>query len=74
MNQQQQQQPRVPECVRCRVPMQPIMQMPVRTGGITGFFSEWGEWNERLLILDTYRCPNCRKLEFFDLDASLPYK
>ena len=27
---------------------------------------------ERILVLDTFRCPGCPKLEFFDLDASLP--
>lgn len=66
------QQVNLPSCLRCRVQMQFIMQIPIRTGGSQGFFSDWGEWGERILLLDTYRCPNCRKLEFFDLDASLP--
>jgi hypothetical protein len=73
-NQQQANNQSYPNCLRCNIPMQPIMQMPVRTGGISGFFSDWGEYNEKILVLDTYRCPNCRKLEFFDLDVSLPNK
>ena len=68
----QQQNLRLPNCVRCNVTMQPLMRMPVRTGGISGFFADWGEMGEKILTLDTYRCPRCRKLEFFDLDASLP--
>lgn len=51
------------------------MQMPVRVGGPqAGFtlFREFQEMDERILILDTYRCPNCRRLEFYDVDMSLP--
>ncbi|HKO97816.1 MAG TPA: hypothetical protein VJU86_12535 [Pyrinomonadaceae bacterium] len=68
---------RMPPCVLCRTPMEPVMQMPVRVGGPNSgmvFFREWQEMDERILILDTYRCPNCRRLDFFDLDMSLPYK
>jgi hypothetical protein len=76
MNPEQQNQEikrNLPNCLRCRVDMEPVMRMPVRTGGISGFFSEWGEFTEKLLVLDTYRCPRCRKLEFFDFDQSLPH-
>lgn len=72
---EQQNHPRTPNCLRCRMAMQPLMQMPVRVGGPKGgfvFFREFQEMDERILILDTFRCPNCRQLEFFDLDASLP--
>jgi hypothetical protein len=62
----------VPVCLRCNIDMEPLMQMPVRVGGSTGFFANWGEMSERILTLDTFRCPRCRKLEFFDLDQSLP--
>ena len=51
------------------------MQMPVRVGGPEAglvLFRQWQEMDERILVLDTYRCPNCRRLEFFDLDMSLP--
>ena len=73
-NQQAANNQNYPKCLRCNVQMQPLMQMPVRTGGVSGFFVDFGELSEKILILDTYRCPNCRKLEFFDLDASLPLK
>lgn len=64
-------------CVMCRTPMEPLMQMPVRVGGPSGgfvFFREFQEMDERILVLDAYRCPSCRRLEFFDLDMSLPNK
>lgn len=60
------------KCLRCNVPMRQIMEMNIRTGGTTGFFANWGEMSETILTLDTFRCPRCRTLEFFDLDASLP--
>ncbi|MEI6739572.1 MAG: hypothetical protein WCK74_04590 [Gemmatimonadaceae bacterium] len=28
--------------------------------------------NEALFPLDVYRCPKCKRVEFFDLDESLP--
>ena len=70
-------QPQSPVCLRCNVYMQPIAQFPIRIGGSTGatlfFLDSWAEMSERIIVFDTYRCPNCRKLEFFDLDASLPH-
>jgi hypothetical protein len=75
MNQQSANARNLPPCIRCNTPMQPLMQMPVRTGGPDSgfvFFRNLQEMEERLLILDTYRCPRCRRLEFFDLDMSLP--
>lgn len=73
-NQNANQQIYLPNCLRCNIPLEPVMQLPLRAGGIQGFFSGWGQMDERILVLDTYRCPKCRKLEFFDLDASLPNK
>lgn len=61
-----------PKCLRCNVELKNLMKMPVRVGGITGFFSGFGESSEKILTLDVFRCTNCRKLEFFDLDESLP--
>lgn len=61
-----------PKCWRCDVELINLMKMPIRTGGITGFFSGFGESSEKILTLDVFRCPRCRKLEFFDLDESLP--
>jgi hypothetical protein len=54
--------------------MEPLMQMQVRVGGGQGFWSGYQQMDERILVLDTYRCPHCRRLEFFDLDMSLPQK
>jgi hypothetical protein len=68
----------LPKCLRCNIYMQPIAQLPMRTGGSTGatlfFLNSYAEMDERIIYFDTYRCPNCRKLEFFDLDNSLPNK
>lgn len=75
MNQQGTGNPKYPPCGLCRTEMQPLMQMPVRVGGPdSGFvlFRQLQEMGESILVLDTYRCPRCGKLEFFDLDLSLP--
>ena len=61
-----------PSCLRCGIQMKLIMKMPVRTGGTTGFFANWAEMSEKIITFDTFRCPRCRKIEFFDLDESLP--
>ena len=66
--------PRVPPCLLCHTAMEPLMQMQVRVGGGQGFWSGYQQMDERILVLDTYRCPHCRRLEFFDLDMSLPQK
>lgn len=63
---------KVPPCLLCYTPMEPLMQMQVRVGGGEGFWSGYQQISEKILVLDTYRCPNCRRLEFFDLDGSLP--
>lgn len=73
----QQQNANLPNCLRCNVSMQPIAQLPMRVGGTTGasllFLGGWAEMEEKIIYFDTYRCPKCRKLEFFDLDGSLPH-
>lgn len=58
--------PSVPLCALCRTPMQPLMQMPINIGGGARMT------DGTILMLDTYRCPNCRRIDFFDLDLSLP--
>lgn len=65
----------MPVCLLCGAQMLPLMQMNVRTGGLQGFYSAFSimsEITQRTLGLDTYRCPNCTRLQFFDLDSSLP--
>lgn len=61
-----------PKCLRCDSEMKKIMNMPVRTGGTTRFWTNVMETAEEILTLEVFRCPRCRKLEFFDLDESLP--
>ena len=56
--------------------MHSLGQIPIRTGGTTGgwhlLFGEWADMSERVMPLDVYRCAGCRRVEFFDLDLSLP--
>jgi hypothetical protein len=70
--------PRYPPCPICRIELQPIGQIPVRTGGTSGgwhlFLGDLADAGERMLYFDTYRCPKCRRLEFYDHDASLPQR
>ena len=41
-------------------------------GGRVAFvFGPWAELGENLLPLDVYRCSNCTRVEFFDLDGRL---
>lgn len=67
----------VPQCPACHVPLQPLGQVPVRTGGAAGawhiLFGEWVDAGEGVLALDLYRCSQCARLEFYDHDFSLPY-
>jgi len=72
MQPDQEQKTDSPGCLRCRVPMKFLMAMPLRVGGSTGFFAGFGEMSEQILKVDVFRCPQCRKLELFDLDLSLP--
>ena len=50
--------------------------LPIRVGGTTGvrhlFLGNWADLKESLLPLDVYRCGTCKRVEFFDLDLSLP--
>ena len=51
-------------------------QLPIRIGGSSGgwhlLFGEWADVQEGVLPLDVYRCTKCKRVEFFDLDQSLP--
>ena len=66
----------VPLCPLCRVRLEPLGQIPVRTGGTSGgwhlFFGEWADAGEGVMPLDVYRCRQCSRLEFYDHDFSLP--
>ena len=64
------------ECFACHSPMDSLGQLPIRTGGVSGgwhlLLGDMADLTEGVLPLDVYRCPNCRRVEFYDLDLSLP--
>lgn len=64
------------KCRACEVEMTSLGQVPVRVGGTSGgwhlLFKELADANEQLWPLDVYRCGSCKRVEFFDLDLSLP--
>lgn len=63
-------------CSSCKVPMQSLGQLPIRVGGTAGgwglLFGEWADIGEGVVPLDVYRCERCKRVEFYDLDLSLP--
>lgn len=64
------------QCYACQSKMQSLGQLPIRTGGVKGawhlLLGDWADVAEGILPLDVYRCPQCKRVEFFDLDLSLP--
>jgi hypothetical protein len=64
------------DCPFCKTEMQALGQVPVRVGGRGGgwhlLLGEWADVGEKVWPLDVYRCATCKRLEFFDLDLSLP--
>lgn len=64
------------DCSVCKTQMQSLGQIPIRTGGTSGgwhlLLGEWADATERVFPLDVYRCGRCKRVEFFDLDLSLP--
>ena len=67
-----------PECNTCKKLLNSMGQIGLRTGGMSGtasfLFGNWADINEKVIYFDIYRCDNCGRLEFFDLDKSLPRK
>lgn len=65
-----------PICSECKAPMTPLGQIPIRVGGTSGgwhlLFGEWADVSEDTMPLDVFRCPRCTRVEFFDLDQSIP--
>ena len=63
-------------CSGCGSQMEPLGQLPLRTGGMTGgwhmFLGELADAGEGILKLDVFRCRECKRIEFFDLDLSIP--
>lgn len=64
------------ECRSCKVEMRSLGQVPLRVGGASGgwhlIFGELADAAESVWPLDVYRCDSCKRVEFFDLDLSLP--
>lgn len=66
------------KCSMCKSEMQSLGQLPIRIGGTSGkwhmLFGEWADLSEEVMPLDVYRCGTCKRVEFFDLDLSLPVR
>ena len=64
------------KCSACKSEMDSLGQLPIRVGGTTGvrhlLLGNWADVKESLMPLDVYRCGTCKRVEFFDLDLSLP--
>lgn len=64
------------KCPACKTSMESLGQLPIRVGGTTGgwhlLLGNWADMRESILPLDVYRCGTCKRVEFFDLDLSLP--
>ena len=64
------------KCLACKSEMDSLGQLPIRVGGTTGgwhlLLGNWADMRESILPLDVYRCATCKRVEFFDLDLSLP--
>jgi len=60
----------------CKTPMQSIGAVPVRVGGTSGgwhlLFGELADLGEKTITLDMFRCNQCRRVDMYDLDLSLP--
>ena len=64
------------KCPACKSEMDSLGQLPIRVGGTTGgwhlLLGNFADMRESILPLDVYRCATCKRVEFFDLDLSLP--
>jgi len=65
-------------CFVCNNPMMPLGAIPVRVGGTSGgwhlLIGEWADVGEKTLSIDMYRCNQCRRVDMYDLDLSLPHR
>ena len=64
------------KCPACKSEMDSLGQLPIRVGGTTGgwhlLLGNWADMHESIMPLDVFRCGSCKRVEFFDLDLSLP--
>ena len=65
--------PRAVMCLRCQAETQYLGQLPLMTGGSSGFaklvFGQLAELSEGHWDVDVYRCGNCGHIEMFDLSG-----
>lgn len=63
-------------CNTCHLFLTYLGRLGLRTGGMSGgwelVLGAFSDLGEDVIYLDTYRCDGCGRLEFFDLDRSLP--
>ena len=63
-------------CFVCNKPMMSLGVIPVRVGGTSGgwhlVFGEWADVGEKTLSIEMYRCNQCRRVDMYDLELSLP--
>jgi len=63
------------KCAGCGGSMQSFGKVPIRTGGSSGgmhlLAGEWADVGERLMVLDLFRCGECRRVDFYDMDLQL---
>jgi hypothetical protein len=53
--------------------MQSLGQVSIRTVGASGgWHFILGNLTEAVFPLDVYRCPSCKRVEFFDFDERMP--
>lgn len=75
---EQSRQPRLTEqtCSGCGSRMETLGRLPIRTGGVSGgwhmVFGELADAGEGIVELDVFRCRECKRVEFYDLDLSIP--
>lgn len=64
------------QCFLCKSQMQSLGAIPIRVGGTSGgwhlVFGELADLGEKTLTLDVFRCNQCRRVDLYDLDLSLP--
>lgn len=64
------------QCSACKTQMESLGQLPIRVGGTSGgwhlLLGNLADVSEGVFPLDVFRCPGCKRIEFFDLDESLP--
>lgn len=57
------------KCIKCRIALDCLGEKEFRTGGKTGgwhlLLGDFAQMQERIMKLEVWICPNCRRIEFF---------